>query len=83
MRNNLSGSVERKISRIQAHVRSQTCVLNLCPEAITKFSKQFIPDFAKMSLSTTEQDPSPEISSCLSITLIDTPFQLAIEIINQ
>jgi hypothetical protein len=49
--NYLSGNVERKISNIQAQVRSQTCGLKRCPQEITKFSKQFIPDFAKISLS--------------------------------
>jgi hypothetical protein len=47
----VSGSVERKISRIQAHVRSQTCGVNRCPHEMTKFSKQFVPDLARISLS--------------------------------
>jgi hypothetical protein len=47
----LSGNVERNISNIQAHVLSQTCDEKRCPQDITKFSKQFVPDFAKISLS--------------------------------
>ncbi len=46
-----SGNVERNISNIHAHVRSQTYDVKRCPQDITKFSKQFVPDFAKISLS--------------------------------
>jgi hypothetical protein len=73
--NYVSGNVERKISNIQAHVRSQTCGVKRCPQAITKFSKQFVPDFAKISLSINIQ-----FYFCLKyflsylITLINTPF---------
>jgi hypothetical protein len=47
----VSGNVARKISNIQAHVISHVRDENRCPQATTKFSKQFIPDLARISLS--------------------------------
>ena len=76
-----SGRVERKISRMHAHVISQTCGVNRCPQEMTKFSRQFVPDLARMSLSKRQRVKGIEL--LLSLTLIDTPLQLRVEIIHQ
>jgi hypothetical protein len=47
----ISGKVERKTSNIHPHVLSQIFGVKRSPPAITKFSKQFVPDLANCSLS--------------------------------
>ena len=50
---------------------------------MTKFSRQFVPDLASISLSKYQPMSSVAFSADRPFTLIDTPFQLTVEIVDE